>query len=92
MGFFDDVGGFFTHTLPGVVSGAFDVGKEVVNTAWSGAKSGVSDVWGGVKGGANLAADIAGKVADKGLNAFEGFSNILSNPILIVDLLWPCSF
>ena len=83
MGFFDDVGGFFTHTIPGAVTTVYDAGKDVVNTVWSGGKTVVSDVYGGVKSGVNRAADFAEKAGDKGLDAFAGMSKLLSNPILV---------
>jgi hypothetical protein len=83
MGFFENIGGFFTDTLPGVFTGAFDAGKEVVNTVWYGAKDGVSDIYSGAKSGINRVADVAENAANKGLDAFSGLSNILSNPILV---------
>ena len=83
MGWFDSVGGFFTDTLPGVFTGAYDAGKEVVNTVWYGGKDAVNDIYGGAKSAVNRVADVAETAANKGLDAFSGLSNILSNPILV---------
>lgn len=74
--FFDDVGTFFTHTLPNAVE---DIGR----TIYGGTKDAVNTVWNGTISGINRTADILERGANKTIDVGAGFGNLLGNPLLV---------
>ena len=84
MGFFDDVGSFFTHTIPNAVE---DTGRWIggaATTVYNGGKEAVNTVWYGAVSGVNRGANIIEGGAKAGIDVVGGVGKILSNPLLVI--------